>query len=138
MPQREILRGGRMLFQMVLALVVVLPFSRFAVDDGGVQSNAAGEYSKHFSALGKLSIAVAEVEAEGQTFDVALQTIGFEFFQIGAAIPNFSSDGGAAKLHPRSWSPPNDLAGAISESSNYLSRSQNRVAHPVPRESFEC
>ena len=49
-----------MLFQMVLALVVVLPFSRFAVDDGGVQSNAVGEYSKHFSALGKLSISVAE------------------------------------------------------------------------------
>ena len=49
-----------MLFQMVLALVVVLPFSRFAVDDGGVQSNAPGEYSKHFTAMGKLSIAVAE------------------------------------------------------------------------------
>ena len=89
-----------MLFQMVLALVVVLPFSRFAVDDGGVQSNAAGEYSKHFSALGKLSIAVAEVEAEGQTFDVALQTIGFEFFRFGAAIPNFSDDASAFIFDP--------------------------------------
>ena len=49
-----------MLFQIVLALVVVLPFSRFAMDDGGAQSNVAGEYSKHFGALGKLSIAVAE------------------------------------------------------------------------------
>src|SRR5205809_8087615 len=60
MPQKEILRGGRMLFRVVLALVVALPFSRFAVDAGGVPSNAAGEYSKHFGALSKLSIAVAE------------------------------------------------------------------------------
>jgi uncharacterized damage-inducible protein DinB len=50
----------RMLFQIVLALVVVLPFSRFAVDAGGVPSNDAGEYSRHFGALSKLSIAVAE------------------------------------------------------------------------------
>src|SRR5207302_1553097 len=49
-----------MLFRVVLALVIVLPFSRFAVDAGGVPSNAAGEYSKHFGALSKLSIAVAE------------------------------------------------------------------------------
>ena len=48
-----------MLFQIVFALVVVFPFSRYAVDAGGTQSNAAGEYSKHFDALSKLSIAVA-------------------------------------------------------------------------------
>src|SRR5260370_8025673 len=60
MLQKESLHGGRMLFRVVLALVVALPFSRFAVDAGGAPSNAAGEYSKHFGALGKLSIAVAE------------------------------------------------------------------------------
>src|SRR5258707_1234017 len=60
MPQKEILRGGCMLFRIVLALVVVLPFSRYAVDAGGFPSNTAGEYSKHFGALSKLSIAVAE------------------------------------------------------------------------------
>ena len=49
-----------MLFQIVLALIVVLPFSRFAVDAGGVPSNDAGEYSRHFGALSKFSIAVAE------------------------------------------------------------------------------
>jgi len=46
-----------MLFQIVVAFVVVLPFSRFA---GDIPSNASGEYSKHFGALSKLSIAVAE------------------------------------------------------------------------------
>src|SRR5260370_36630006 len=60
MPEKKILRGGRMLFRVVLALVVVLPFSRCTVDAGGVTSNAAGEYSNHFGALSRLSIAVAE------------------------------------------------------------------------------
>jgi len=46
MPQKEI-SVECMLFRIVLALVVALPFSRFAVDAGGVRSNAAGEYSKH-------------------------------------------------------------------------------------------
>jgi uncharacterized damage-inducible protein DinB len=55
-----------MLFRIVLALVVVLPFSRYAVDAGGVPTNAAGEYSKHFGALSKLSIAVAEAMPSDQ------------------------------------------------------------------------
>jgi hypothetical protein len=55
-----------MLFPVVLALVVVLPFSRFAVDAGGVPPNAAGEYSKHFGALSRLSIGVAEATPPDQ------------------------------------------------------------------------
>jgi hypothetical protein len=55
-----------MLFPVVLALVVVLPFSRFAVDAGGVPPNAASEYSKHFGALSRLSIGVAEATPPDQ------------------------------------------------------------------------
>lgn len=55
-----------MLFRTVLALVVLVPFSRFAVPPGGVPSSAAGEYSKHFGALSTLSIAVAEAMPSDQ------------------------------------------------------------------------
>src|SRR5580704_9593945 len=64
--RKRFLRGGRMLFRTVLALVVLVPFSRFAVPPGGVPSSAAGEYSKHFGALSTLSIAVAEAMPSDQ------------------------------------------------------------------------
>src|SRR6202035_5041821 len=41
------------------------------------------------------------VETQGQTFDVAARrAIGFNLFQIGAAVPNFSSNGGTIKFDP--------------------------------------
>ena len=40
------------------------------------------------------------VKTEGQTFDVAACAISFELFKLGAAFPNFSSDGRAIKIDP--------------------------------------
>lgn len=44
----------------VVALVVLLTLSLFTADAAAAPANAAAEYSKHFGALGKLSVAVAE------------------------------------------------------------------------------
>lgn len=44
----------------VAALAVLLPLALLIVDANAVPANAAGEYSEHFGALSKLSIAVAQ------------------------------------------------------------------------------
>src|SRR5271155_534849 len=47
------------------------------------------------------------VKTQGQTFDVAACAIRFELFELGAAFPNFSSDGRTIKIDPsiraRQW-----------------------------------
>src|SRR5205807_6959573 len=56
----KILQGGRMMSRAVMALFVLFPLSFLTADPAAVPANAAGEYSKHLGALGKLSIAVAQ------------------------------------------------------------------------------
>ena len=53
----------------LVALAVLLPLSLSTADTAAVPANAAGEYSMHFGALTKLSIAVAQaMPAEHYTF----------------------------------------------------------------------
>jgi uncharacterized damage-inducible protein DinB len=90
-----------MLSRAVLALVVLLPFSRFAVDAGGGPPNAAGEYSRHFGALSKLSIAVAEAmppdqygfrpHPESMTFGELITHIATTNYQFCAGLKDSNS-----------------------------------------------
>jgi uncharacterized damage-inducible protein DinB len=48
------------IFLAVVALTVLLPLAPLTADAAAAPANAAGEYSKHFDALSKLSIAVAQ------------------------------------------------------------------------------
>jgi uncharacterized damage-inducible protein DinB len=80
-----------MLSRAVLALVVLLPFS----------PNPAGEYSKHFGALSKLSIAVAEAmppdqygfrpHPESMTFGELITHIATTNYQFCAGLKDSDS-----------------------------------------------
>ena len=85
-----------MLVSTVLALVVLLPFSRFAGDAAASPPNASGEYSRHFDALSKLSIAVAEAmppdqygfrpHPESMTFGELIAHIATTNYQFCASL----------------------------------------------------
>jgi uncharacterized damage-inducible protein DinB len=49
-----------MKFRPVVALAVLIPVLLFAANAAAAPPDASGEYSKHFAALGKLSVAVAQ------------------------------------------------------------------------------
>jgi uncharacterized damage-inducible protein DinB len=54
-----------MVFRSVLALALLLPLSLTSASDAD-SANAAGEYSSHFGALAKLSVAVAQAMPANQ------------------------------------------------------------------------
>jgi len=49
-----------MINRAAVAFAVLIPLSVFAADGRATEANSAGEYAKHFDALAKLSVAVAE------------------------------------------------------------------------------
>ena len=49
-----------MKYRVVAALTFLVPLAFFASSAPGAPANAAGEYSIHFGALSKLSVAVAQ------------------------------------------------------------------------------
>jgi uncharacterized damage-inducible protein DinB len=103
-----------MLFQIVLALVVVLPFSRFDVDAGEVPSNSTGEYSKHFGALSKLSIAVAEaMPADQYGFRPHPESMSFGELIAHIATTNYQFCAGLKDSAPPSLPSPIDKAGVV-------------------------
>jgi hypothetical protein len=98
-----------MVFQIVFALVVVLPFSRYAVDAGGVPSNTAGEYSKHFGALSKLSIAIAEAMPPDQYgFRPQPEAMNFGELMAHIAATNYRFCAGLKDSDPPSLPSPID------------------------------
>jgi uncharacterized damage-inducible protein DinB len=114
-----------MLFRIVLALVVVLPFSRYAVDTGGGPSNAAGEYSKHFGALSKLSIAVAEAMPSDQYgFRPHPESMTFGELIAHIATTNYQFCAGLKDSNPPSLPSPIDKDAVVkflSDSFEYCS-----------------
>jgi uncharacterized damage-inducible protein DinB len=49
-----------MLARALVCLALMVPIARSTADPAPVSSNASGEYAKHFAALSKLSVAVAQ------------------------------------------------------------------------------
>src|ERR1700730_17755147 len=56
----DISQGVAMNLRAVVALLVLVPFLFLTAEAAPGPANAAGEYSKHFAALSKLSVAVAQ------------------------------------------------------------------------------
>ena len=80
----------------VMALFVLFPLSFLTADPAAVPANAAGEYSKHLGALGKLSIAVAQAmppdqygfrpHPESMTFGELISHIATTNYQFCAGL----------------------------------------------------
>lgn len=118
-----------MLFRVVLALVVVLPLSRFALDAGGGPSNPAGEYSKHFGALSKLSIAVAEAMPPDQYgFRPQPESMNFGELIAHIATTNYQFCAGLKDSQPPSLPSPIDKDAAV----KFLSDSFQYCAAVIP------
>lgn len=114
-----------MLFRAVLALVVLFPFSHFAVDAGAVPPNAAGEYSKHFGALSKLSIAVAEAMPPDQYgFRPHPESMNFGELITHIATTNYQFCAGLKDSDPPALPSPTDKGAIVkflSDSFEYCS-----------------
>jgi uncharacterized damage-inducible protein DinB len=103
-----------MLVSAVLALVVLLPFSRFAVDAGVSPPNAAGEYSKHFDALSKLSIAVAEAMPPDQYgFRPHPESMTFGELITHIATTNYQFCAGLKDSNPPALPSPTDKSAIV-------------------------
>ena len=103
-----------MLVSTVLALVVLLPFSRFAVDAVASPPNAAGEYSRHFDALSKLSIAVAEAMPPDQYgFRPHPESMTFGELIAHIATTNYQFCAGLKDSNPPALPSPTDKAAIV-------------------------
>jgi uncharacterized damage-inducible protein DinB len=83
------------------ALAVLLPLSLLTVDNARSQVNTAGEYSKHFAALTKLSIAVAQaMPAEQYPFRPHPESMNFGELITHIATTNYQFCAGFADSTP--------------------------------------
>jgi uncharacterized damage-inducible protein DinB len=85
-----------MMSRAVVALAVLLPLSFLTANSAAPPTNAAGEYAKHFGALAKLSIAVAQAmpseeygfrpHPESMTFGELMSHIATTNYQFCAGL----------------------------------------------------
>jgi hypothetical protein len=110
-----------MLSRVVIVLAVLLPLSVSAADT----APAAGEYAKHFGALGQLSVAVAEAMPPDQySFKPHPESMKFGELMAHIATTNFQFCAGLKDSDPPAIPSPADKAGFVkflSDSFDYCS-----------------
>jgi uncharacterized damage-inducible protein DinB len=98
-----------MISRALVVLAVLLPLSLSSADTAAVAANKAGEYSKHFGALNKLSIAVAQVmPAEQYTFRPHPESMNFGELMSHIAATNYQFCAGLKDSDPPALSSPTD------------------------------
>jgi uncharacterized damage-inducible protein DinB len=109
----------------VVALAVLLLVSLSTADTAAVPARAAGEYSKHFGALTKLSIAVAQaMPAEQYTFRPHPESMNFGQLISHIATTNYQFCAGLNDVVPPALPPPTEKDGVVkflSDSFDYCS-----------------
>ena len=97
-----------------VALAVLLPLSLSTADNAAVSANAAGEYSKHFGALAKLSFAVAQVmPAEQYTFRPHPESMNFGQLIVHIATTNYQFCAGLNDVAPPALPSPAEKNGVV-------------------------
>ena len=109
----------------VVSFVVVLSLSFRAARSAAVSADAAGEYSKHLSALAKLSIAVAEaMPSEQYGFRPHPESMNFGELMSHIATTNFQFCSGLKDSTPPALSSPSSkdaIVKFLSDSFDYCS-----------------
>jgi uncharacterized damage-inducible protein DinB len=109
----------------VAALVLLLPLSLLTADAAAVPANAAGEYSKHFGALGELSIAVAQaMPPEQYAFRPHPESMDFGQLISHIATTNYQFCAGLKDSAPPALPSPTDKDAVVkflSDSFDYCS-----------------
>jgi uncharacterized damage-inducible protein DinB len=110
---------------MVVVLAALLPLSLSIADSAAVPSNAAGEYSKHFGALTKLSVAVAQaMPAEQYGFRPHPESMNFGELISHIATTNYQFCAGLKDSDPPTLPSPTDrdaIVRFLSDSFDYCS-----------------
>lgn len=95
----------------VLVLAILVPFTLFAT---GPTTSAAGEYDKHFSALGKLSIEVAQaMPADHYNFKPHPESMDYGQLMAHIAITNYQFCAGLKDAATPALASPADKAGIV-------------------------
>jgi uncharacterized damage-inducible protein DinB len=109
----------------VVALAVLIPFSFLTANSAAVPANAAGEYAKHFAALSKLSIAVAQaMPADQYGFRPHPESMDFGQLMSHIATTNYQFCAGLKDSDPPSLTSPTEKDAVVkflSDSFDYCS-----------------
>ena len=109
----------------VFALAVLLPLSLLPADAAAVATNPAAEYSKHFDALSKLSIAVAQaMPPEQYAFRPHPDSMNFGQLMSHIATTNYQVCAGLKDSDPPALPSPTDKDAVVkflSDSFDYCS-----------------
>ena len=110
---------------MILAVAVLFSFSLISAIPVPAAANPAGEYAKHFDALAKLSIAVAQaMPAEQYTFRPHPESMSFGQLMAHIASTNYQFCAGLKDSEPRALPSPSDKDAVVKflgESFDYCS-----------------
>jgi uncharacterized damage-inducible protein DinB len=113
------------IFLAVVALTVLLPLAPLTADAAAAPANAAGEYSKHFDALSKLSIAVAQAMPPDQyAFRPHPESMNFGELISHIATTNYQFCAGLKDSESPALPSPNDkdaVVKLLSDSFDYCS-----------------
>ncbi|MBZ5646613.1 MAG: DinB family protein [Acidobacteriia bacterium] len=127
----------------VVALAVVVALSLFAADAAAVPANAAGEYAKHFGALSKLSVEVAQaMPPEQYAFRPHPDSMDFGRLMSHIATTNYQFCAGLKDSDPPALPSPTEKDAVVkflSDSFDYcsavipnLTEEQLSTAHNSP------
>jgi uncharacterized damage-inducible protein DinB len=114
-----------MTYRAVVLLAVLLLLSLSTANTAAIPANAAGEYSKHFGALTKLSIAVAQaMPAEQYSFRPHPKSMNFGELISHIATTNYQFCAGLNDAAPPALPSPSEKGGVVkflSDSFDYCS-----------------
>ena len=117
-----------MLSRAVIALVVLL--SLLTANAAAAPANAAGEYSKHFGALGELSVAVAQaMPPEQYGFRPHPESMDFGQLMSHIATTNYQFCAGLKDSDPPALPSPTDKDGVV----KFLSDSFDYCSTVIPK-----
>jgi uncharacterized damage-inducible protein DinB len=99
---------------LTLAVLFAVALAMLASGTYGVPADAAGEYSRHFGALRKLSVAVAEaMPAEGYTFRPHPESMDFGQLMSHIATTNYQFCAGLKDSEVPALPSPTDKDGVV-------------------------
>jgi uncharacterized damage-inducible protein DinB len=117
-----------MLSRAVLALALLLPLSLLSAADT-VRANPVGEYAKHFGALGKLSVTVAQaMPAEQYGFRPHLESMNFGELMAHIAATNYQFCAGLKDSDPPALPSPSEKDAVV----KFLSDSFDYCSNVIP------
>lgn len=119
-----------MRFLLVIAFAVLLPLSLLLAETPAVPANAAGEYAKHFGALGTLTVEVAKaMPADQYGFRPHPESMNFGELMAHIASTNYQFCAGLKDAEPPAMPSPTDKDGHV----KFLTDSFDYCAAMIPK-----